>query len=82
MNCQNTPGCVAFNYNKVTMYCELLSQISGSTTTNPVYTTGPKMCGQSTGTKKTYVDNPTSLVVIKVALEISKIHVWGHSKNT
>jgi hypothetical protein len=51
MNCQNSLSCVAFNYNKVTMTCELLSQISGSPTTNPAYTTGPKMCGQSTGTK-------------------------------
>ena len=51
MNCQNSSNCVAFNYNKLTMTCELLSQVSGAPTKNPVYKTGPKVCGQSTGTK-------------------------------
>ncbi len=49
MNCQNTLNCVAFNYNKVTWNCELIGQISGNSTINAQYVTGPKMCGQFTG---------------------------------
>ena len=49
MACQNDLRCINFNYNKVTWDCELLSQTSGVATVNPVYTTGPKICGQSTG---------------------------------
>ncbi len=49
MNCQNTLNCVAFNYNKVTWNCELIGQISGNSTINAQYVTGPKMCGEFTG---------------------------------
>jgi PAN domain len=49
MSCQNNPSCITFNYNKLTWDCELLSQTTGAATVNPVFTTGPKLCGQSTG---------------------------------
>ncbi len=46
---------MTFNYNKATQQCDLINTTGGVDTLNPVYTTGPQMCGVMTGLAIKYV---------------------------
>ena len=41
--------CLAFNYNKATQQCDFINTLGATETLNPIYMTGPQMCGVMTG---------------------------------
>jgi hypothetical protein len=49
VNLKIQTGCLAFNYNKATQQCDFIDTLGASLTLNPIYMTGPQMCGVMTG---------------------------------
>ena len=71
-------GCLAFNYNKVTQQCDFINTLEATETLNPIYMTGPQMCGVMTGFEIHYLkyDKPIFVLYIKYKVMIKYIWSW------
>ena len=56
-------GCLAFNYNKATQQCDFIKKLGATETLNPIYMTGPQMCGVMTGFVIQYLNNDDAICV-------------------